>query len=56
MEVREIIKSLVVMSYYSRGATPYADMLELTPYERNIINEFQTEHIKRELESGSNNY
>jgi hypothetical protein len=54
--VRDILKSLVALSYFSRGATSYTDMLELTPYERDLINEFQTEHVKRELESGNNNY
>jgi hypothetical protein len=37
------------MAYFGRGSIPYAELMEMTPFEKDLVNEFQTEHIKNEL-------
>ena len=48
-DIKTIVHSCVTLAYFSRGSIPYNDMLNLTPFEREIVNDFQEKHIKNEL-------
>lgn len=46
----------MTLVYFSRGAITYSEILEMTPFEKDILNEFETDHIKQELKKMYPNY
>ena len=47
-ESRQLIRSVIELVYYMRGAISYGDMMLLTHTERQMINEFLEEHLEGE--------
>jgi len=50
-EVRIIIRNVVQLVYYMRGAIQYDDMLQRTPAEREIFEEFIAERFEAQKDS-----
>lgn len=40
IEVRNLLKSAIEISYFSRGAIPYETVLQMSPLERELAIEF----------------
>lgn len=49
-EIRSLLKDIVSLVYFMRGAIQYSDMLQLTPGERGIIRDFLAERLEDERE------
>lgn len=45
-EIRQLIRSAVELSYYSRGAWRYHDVLTMSQSEREIIADFVNERLQ----------
>lgn len=39
-DVRNLLKTAIEISYFSRGAIPYASVLQMSPLERDLATEF----------------
>lgn len=44
----QLIKSIVALVYFMRGAIQYRDMLLMTPGERDVIDSFVADRLKHE--------
>lgn len=55
-EVRMLIRSVIQLVYFMRGAIQYDDMLLRTPAERQLFEEFITERFEVEKDSPFPNY
>jgi len=55
-EVRDLVKTAISLSYFMRGGLQYHDAYDLTPVERDIMNDFVSDRIEQELKSPHPNY
>ena len=46
-EIKSIIRSAIELSYYSRGACQYVDVLMMTAGERDIATEFVNKRLEQ---------
>lgn len=43
-----LIKAIITLVYFMRGSIQYRDMLNMTPVERSLIDEFITDRLEIE--------
>lgn len=50
-ESRDLIDSAVALAWYMRGSLQYHDAYDLTPYERERLNDFITNRIEAQKDA-----
>lgn len=48
-ETRQLVSLITSLSYFSRGSITYECAMEMTPFERDIVLEFQKKHIEQQV-------
>ena len=46
IDVRNLLKAAIEISYFSRGAIPYASVLQMSPLERDLATEFINKRLE----------
>jgi len=55
-EVRSLIKHIINITYFMRGAIQYEEMMRRTPAERQLFEEFISERLDVEKDNPFPNY
>jgi hypothetical protein len=55
-ESRQIMKSVIELVYFMRGAIQYNDMIMMSQVERDLVSDFVKENLEREAKKLHPNY
>lgn len=47
-ECKNLIKSIIQLVYFMRGSVSYSEMMNMSPFERQLINEFIETRLETE--------